>query len=134
LIIVDTSVLVDFLRGGRTPAAKELRRLETDDIPFAIPAFCCQELLQGARDEREWNLLLVHLQCQRILVPEDPWSTHVEAARMYFDCRRQGITVRSSVDCFIAQQVIETEGILLHSDEDYDRIKEVRPLRTVALH
>jgi len=132
LIIVDTSVLIDLLRGRRTSATEELRRLEADDLPYMIPAFCCQELLQGAKSQSEWECLLEYLQCQRILTPGDTWSTHVEAARIYFDCRRKGITVRSTVDCFIAQLVLDEDGILLHGDDDYEKIKNVRPLRTMG--
>lgn len=132
MIIVDTSVLVDLLRGRNTEASEELRRLEAEDLPYLIPAFCCQELLQGAKNRREWDSLLEHLQCQRILSPSVPWLTHVEAARIFFDCRRKGITVRSAVDCFIAQLVLEEDGILLHDDEDYEKIKKVRPLRTIG--
>ena len=130
MIVVDTAVLVSFFRGRRTPAASALRRLELDGTPFAIPAVCCQELLQGARDAREWRLLLSYLETQGLLVPADPWHTHVEAARIFFECRRRGVTVRSSVDCFIAQLALEVDGTLLHADEDYERIKTVRPLRT----
>lgn len=132
MIIVDTSVLIDLLRGRRTAASEELRRLEAEDLPYLIPGFCCQELLQGAKNKQEWGSLLDHLQCQRILTSRDPWSTHVEAARIFFDCRRKGITVRSAVDCFIAQLVLDEDGILLHDDEDYERIKKVRPLRTMG--
>lgn len=130
MIVIDTSVLVDLFRGHDTAMVQALREVERDEIPFAIPAICCQELLQGARDEPEWALLLRYLDTQRILVPRDPWHTHREAARLFFDCRRRGITVRSSVDCLIVQLVLEHEGRLLHDDQDFERIKAVRPLKT----
>lgn len=132
MIVVDTSVLVDFLRGRSTPAARTLRRLEEEAIPFAIPAVCCQELLSGARDTKEWQLLLAYLETQSILLPGSPWHTHVEAARIMFDCRRQGIILPGAVDCFIAQCVLETSGILLHDDADFERIKSARPLQTLG--
>ena len=66
MILVDTSVLVDFLRGRPTEGAESLRRLEQDGVPFAIPAICCQELLAGARDEDEWRLLLTYLETQDV--------------------------------------------------------------------
>lgn len=131
MIFVDTSVLVDFFKGRETPGALRLEQLERDAVPFAIPAVCCQELLQGARDKREWNLLLGHLDSQRILVPRDAWATHLAAARIYFDCRQRGITIRSTLDCLIAQLVLEQDGILLHGDRDFERIARVRHLRTL---
>lgn len=78
MILVDTSALVDLLRGRRTQSAATLRQLETDGIPFSIPAICCQELLAGARDGNEWGLLLSYLETQSIVTLTDPWHTHVE--------------------------------------------------------
>jgi predicted nucleic acid-binding protein len=131
MIVVDTSVLIDFFRGSETSGADTFAALERDDVPFALPAICCQELLAGARDEAEWDLLCSYLETQPVLAPADPWITHVAAARIMFDCRRRGLTVRSAVDCLIAQLVLETEGTLLHADADFDVIAQVRPLRTL---
>jgi len=131
MIVVDTSVLVDLFRGHETDSTRALRQFEADGTPCAIPAVCCQEILQGARDVREWKLLLSYLETQERLVPVDPWRTHVEAARIFFDCRRRGMTVRGSLDCLIAQIALENNGTLLHDDEDYEKIARVRPLRTL---
>jgi predicted nucleic acid-binding protein len=131
VIFVDTSVLVDLFRGRETPACSMLERLEVDGEPFAIPGFCCQELLQGAKDEREWEALDEYLGSQRTVSDEDPWQTHQGAARIYFDLRRQGLTVRSTVDCWIAQLVLDADGTLLHSDQDFETIGRVRRLRTL---
>jgi predicted nucleic acid-binding protein len=129
LIVVDTSVLVDFLRGRDTEGARRFRDLESDGLPYSIPALCCQELLGGTRDQSEWQLLLDCLETQSILGPVDAWHTHVEAARIMVDCRAQGLTIRGAADCFIAQLVLENDGVLLHSDKDYERIASIRPLR-----
>lgn len=131
MIVVDSSVLIGFLRGHRSPAILRLQALEEEEIPFLLPAVCYQEVLQGAKDGREWNLLSEYLGAQPLLLAEDPFATHREAARIYFDCRRKGLTIRSSVDCFIAQLVLEDEGTLLHDDGDFDSIAKVRPLRTL---
>jgi predicted nucleic acid-binding protein len=131
LIVVDSSVLISFLRGLPTPGANRLAELELVGEPFALPVVCCQEVLQGARDEREWQLLDTYLSSQWLLAPEDPWQTHRQAARIYFECRRRGVTVRSAVDCLIAQLVIDHAGILLHEDGDFESIREIRPLRTL---
>jgi predicted nucleic acid-binding protein len=131
VIVVDTSVLVNLFRGVRTAATHRLRQMETDNVPFMIPVVCCQELLQGAKNEQEWSLLERYLSTQRLLWPRDPWPVHMNAARIYFDCRRKGITVRSSVDCLIAQLVLNVNATLLHEDEDFEQIGKVRKLRTL---
>jgi predicted nucleic acid-binding protein len=46
---------------------------------------------------------------------------------MYFDCRRAGITLRSSIDCTIAQIAVEHGAALLHNDRDFERIGRVVP-------
>ncbi len=131
MIVVDSSVLIPFLSGRPSPAAVRLHELELAAEPFALPVVCCQEVLQGARDEREWRALHDYLSTQRLLAPRDEWTTHRDAARIYFDCRRLGLTVRSAADCLIAQLVLDNSGILLHDDVDFDRIRTVRPLRTL---
>ena len=129
MIVVDTSVLIDFFRGNDTPAVARLQRIERDEIPFRIPLICCQEVLQGARHERDWKRLEQYLCTQDLLWSDAPWATHSEAARIYFDCRRKGITIRSTIDCLIAQLVLEADDLLLHDDNDFDYVQEVRPLR-----
>ncbi|MFH1467063.1 MAG: PIN domain-containing protein [Pseudomonadota bacterium] len=129
MIVVDTSVLVALFRGGTDPAVERLCALERAGEPFAVPTVCCQELLQGARDEGEWRLLETYLGTQLQLAPRDHWVSHRAAARLYFDCRRQGITPRSTLDCLIAQLCIENHGVLLHNDGDFTRIAQVAPLR-----
>jgi predicted nucleic acid-binding protein len=120
---------VDFFRGRATEGACLLRKLDEEGTPFAIPAVCCQELLQGARDQREWRLLTEYLDSQEIMVPQDPWQTHVGAARIYFDARRRGLTVSGVVDCLVAEMVLQHGGVLLHDDDDYELLAHVRPLR-----
>jgi hypothetical protein len=131
VILVDTSVLVDYLRGKDTPAVRRLRGLDSGDGTFGIPGPCVQELLQGARDEGDWRRLRAVLLVQEVVLPDDPLATHVDAARIYFDCRRKGLTVRSSADCFIAAVALSRGEPLLHDDEDFETIRKVRPLRTL---
>lgn len=132
MIIVDTSVLIDFFRGKDTPAAQIMSALDLREIPFAIPTLCCQELLQGAKTEREWSKLSEYLGAQQQVDLRYGWRSHWEAARIFFDCRRQGKTIRSSIDCIVAQIALEHDSELLHDDRDFDRIATVRALKTVG--
>ncbi len=131
MVVVDTSVLIGALRGHHSAPISRLLEMETLGVPYAIPMLCCQEVLQGAANEREWRLLKANLSSQRLLVPTDPVATHWEAARIFFECRRRGFTVRSSVDCLIAALVLEADAELLHDDDDFERIAKVRPLRSL---
>ena len=129
MIVVDSSVLIAFFRGHQSAAVERLVSLETEEISFLVPGVCFQEVLQGARNEREWRLLEEYLGSQELLFSPNPALTYREAARIYYDCRRRGLTLRSSVDCFIAQLVLEIDGTLLHNDGDYESIAQVRPLQ-----
>ncbi|MCL4819119.1 MAG: PIN domain-containing protein [Vicinamibacteria bacterium] len=133
MILVDSSVLIDFFRGRETPAVARLSALEADAeaSPWALPLVCFQEVLQGARDEREWKRLREALETQELVGPADPEAVHVEAARIFFECRRRGLTVRSSTDCLIAALTLERGDALLHDDADFEAIARVRPLRTL---
>lgn len=124
-------MLVALFRGRRTPAADRLRAVVREGQAFAIPFVCFQEVLQGAKDEAEWRRLKATLETQELVGPEDAAQAHLEAARIFFDCRRKGLTVRSSVDCLIAQLALERGDLLLHDDDDFEAIAKVRPLNTL---
>jgi len=125
MILVDTSVWVEVLRdktGGMVQALRE--RIEVDIGVFS--RFTQLELLQGARDEGEWSRLDEYLATQYYLeATEDTWR---EAARIYFDLRREGITISSPIDCCIAQIAMEAGALLLHQDQDFEKIAAIRPL------
>ena len=124
--VVDTSVWVDVLRDG-SGARRSRLEAEVDPEDVLLTPFCQLELLQGCRDEREWALLDAYLQAQEYLVPRS--QTWPRAARIFFDLRRQGSTVRSPIDCCIAQIAIDHRVLLLHRDRDFEVIAGVRPLQ-----
>jgi len=126
VVLVDTSVWIDVLRDSRGAKRDTLARAVGDD-EVVLTRFNQLELLQGCRDEREWGLLNPYLDAQEYLEPSGlGW---VEAARTYFDLRRRGRSVRSPIDCCIAQAAIEHDALLLHRDRDFEAIAEIRPLR-----
>lgn len=131
MILVDTSALLPFLAGRSTRASDSFADALSEGIEVALTPIVVQEVLQGALEELEWRKLKAYLLTQAILAPRDPMTTHVAAARIYYDCRRQGLTVRSTLDCVVAQIAIEHGVPLLHDDRDYDAIARVRALKTL---
>jgi predicted nucleic acid-binding protein len=131
VILVDTSVLIGFLTGADTPGTRYLERLEEQAVPFHLSSVVIQETLQGARDIGQWRKLESYLTNQLCVEPQQGLKSYVEAARIYFDCRRKALTVRSTTDCLIAQIALEHGYALLHEDRDFDAIARVRPLRTL---
>jgi predicted nucleic acid-binding protein len=131
VILVDTSVLIGYLRGHQSSTLDLFDQIERELVSFALPVVCFQEVLQGARDEKEWRLLEDYLGGLEMVSEADPQASHREAARIYFDCRRKGITLRSTIDCLIAQIALEQGATLLHDDSDFELIRKVRPLQTL---
>ena len=129
MILVDTSVLIDFFKGIKNPAEVKFKSILEQDIPFGITSLIYQEVLQGAKSEKEYAGLKKYLSSQRFFHPKDPIETSAKAARIYFRCRKKGITVRSTVDCMIAQIAIESELLLLHNDRDFEAMAAVAPLK-----
>jgi len=125
LYLVDTSVWVDFFKASPTPPVERLKALLTAGTEVGLTATILQEILQGTADERQFAKYRSYFETQPIYLPKDPIETAVTAARIYFDCRRRGITVRSSNDCLIAQTAVEHNLVLLHNDEDFRRISGV---------
>jgi predicted nucleic acid-binding protein len=126
VVIVDTSVWIDVLR-DRTGRERDAMTSAVGEEEIVLTRFTQVELLQGARDEREWGLLRGRLETQTYAeASHDTWPA---AARIWFDLRRAGRTVRSAIDCCIAQIAIDHAALLLHRDRDFEQIATIRPLR-----
>ena len=124
--VIDASVWVDVFRDRGGDRARSLRAVIGDqEVLLARPT--ALELLQGARDEREWSVLEDYLPVQDYLEPSaQSWQA---AARLYFELRRRGVTIQSTIVCLIAQIALEHEVGVLHRDRDFEAIAEIRPLR-----
>lgn len=125
MILVDTSVWVLILRDKRGDVVAAFHKIVGTDV-HVLSRFSQLELLQGCKDLKEWRVLEDYLATQFYL--EASMGTWQEAARIYFDLRRKGITVSSPVDCCIAQIALESGALLLHCDQDFERIAKVRKL------
>ncbi len=127
-MLIDTSVLVSLFRDRSGTVAHALQEL-LEDHDYALTRFTQMELLQGARDEKEWLKLSDYLADQDYL--EASGEIWVAAARLYFDLRRKGLTVRSVIDCCIAEIAMSHDATLLHNDRDFATIAKLRPLKHV---
>ena len=126
MILVDTSVWIEIMR-DKTGKVVLAFQEKTRNHLVCLSRFNQLELLQGALNEKEWGLLEDYLSTQYFL--ETTTKTWREAARIYYELRAQGITVRSPIDCCIAQLAIENKTLLLHRDRDFAMVCEVRMLK-----
>jgi len=119
MILLDTSVLVDFFKGIQNVPALCLHDIIEQHIPFGITSVVYQELLQGAKTKKEYTFLDKYLSCQHFFHPKDQITSYGKAAMIYFLCRKKGITIRSTIDCLIARIAIEHDLLLLQNDKDF---------------
>ncbi len=127
MYLVDTSVWVDFIGGTDTPAVEFLDALLLTPMIVGITDLIFMEILQGAKSEAGFKKLQRYFSSQQFYRFAEPQSSYAAAALMFFSCRRQGITVRSSIDCLIAQCALENKLILLHHDKDFKQLEKVAP-------
>jgi predicted nucleic acid-binding protein len=84
---------------------------------------------QGAISEKEYSLLDSYLRTQLFYHLKEPVESYAMAARIYMDCRKKGITVRSTIDCLIAETALEHDLLLLHNDSDFTAMAGIIPLK-----
>ncbi len=129
MVLVDTSVLIDFFKGITNDGTEKIRTIINRAIPFGITSIIYQEILQGAKTEREFKLLKSYLETQEFYEPDSYKHACEKSAKIYFDLRKKGLTVRSTIDCLIAEIAVENNLILLHSDKDFVTIAKVIDLK-----
>ena len=122
MILVDSSVWIDFFRGTPSPEADRLDALLGNE-PVLIGDLILTEVLQGFTSERDFN------QAHRLLGSLDlieigGRKIAIQAARNFRTLRALGITVRKTLDTLIATRCIESGIALLQSDRDFDPFRE----------
>lgn len=129
MVVVDSSVWIDFFVNRPTVASGELERLLDDGrARVIVPDLVLYEVLRGFRNE--WALQQARRLLQTLSVePCGGEDIALAAAEHYRALRARGITVRSAIDVLVAAFCITRDYLLLHSDRDYDAIAAHRGLR-----
>jgi predicted nucleic acid-binding protein len=118
MILVDSSVWIDYFRGDATSEAEMLDTLLGNE-PLAVGDLILAEVLQGFQSERDFNQakqLLMSFEMVEIAGKD----VAIQAARNFRTLREHGVTVRKTIDTLIATRCINSGLILLHSDKDFD--------------
>jgi predicted nucleic acid-binding protein len=124
MYLVDTSVWIDYFRNQDNPAVDYFIKIIEQEIPFGITSHIYQEILQGAASKKDFQTLIEYLGSQRFFHLKHALLSYADAAKLYLNCREKGITIRSTIDCLIAQTAIEHNLVLVHKDKDYLNIKK----------
>jgi predicted nucleic acid-binding protein len=122
LVIVDTSVWIDFLNGVTNPESEWLD-LNLDRERIGLTTVVIAEVLQGLRDEREASLVQAQLSKFELIDVLDA-ALAVEAAHNYRKLRPAGRTIRTTIDVLTATFCIREQHALLHRDRDFDVFEE----------
>lgn len=130
MLLADTSVWVDLLRGLDTPARHRLAAALRGGEPVCVCGLILTEVLQGVASPVRRRSLeaafrpLLYLPTLR--------RTYVLAADLYRRARRRGKAVRSTIDCVVAACALEHGIAILHRDRDYDVLASVSDLEVVS--
>ncbi|MGH7165866.1 MAG: type II toxin-antitoxin system VapC family toxin [Nitrospiraceae bacterium] len=128
MIVVDSTVWIDFLEARETSFDLHLKQLIADDAPVALTDVIYCEVLQGIRDESTF-LGIRDLLRQFPIMRVSGLQTFDHAASIYRSCRKRGFTIRSTVDCVIAATCLEAGAELYHNDRDFETIAKVHGLQ-----
>ncbi len=129
MLVVDSSVWIDFFNGADAPATQVLSQLlDHGEVRLVVPDLVLFEVLRGFRLERELRTARQLMQGLEVETSLDP-ELAVAAAEHYRQLRSRGHTVRSAVDVLVAAFCIERDYALLHDDRDFDAFEVHRGLR-----
>lgn len=128
MILVDSSIWIDYFRGTSTPEAEALDSLLGTE-PIATGDLILTEVLQGFVTDRDFNQAK-RLLTSLVIVDLAGQAIAVQAAKNSRLLRAHGITVRKTIDTVIATRCIESRLSLLYSDRDFDPFVEHLGLRS----
>ncbi len=132
MIVVDTSVWVDFFHARGSPVAATLEHLIEAQADLATTETILMEVLAGATPGEPLARIRAELIARPILRLEG-LADFEEAAQIYRTCRSAGHTLRNQLDCLIAVPVIRHGASLLHNDRDFETIARHTPLKLERL-
>lgn len=129
MLLVDSTVWVDYFNGLRTPHTDSLDALLDQDL-ILVGDLILAEVLQGFREDADFDMArraLAKFQQVQMVTP----ALAVQSARNYRLLRRRGVTVRKTIDSLIATWCIENDVPLLHNDRDFDAYEAHLGLRVL---
>ena len=129
MVIVDTTVWIDYLAGNSNPETEWLdREMPLQRIGLTDMILC--EVLQGIRDTSAFRRIRDQLLVFDVF-PTGGAENAIAAAANYRTLRQHGYTVRKTIDCWIATFCLTSGNQLLHRDRDFDPFKKVLGLQVI---
>lgn len=132
MTLVDTSVWIDFFAGRDTSQVRRFIALMVAEEDICLCGVVLTEILQRIRDDREYAITEAML--ANLLWFPMGRDVFVRSANIFRTLRKQGVTIRNSMDCMIAAVCLEHRLDLLHNDRDFDFIAAHFDLRVVDVN
>ncbi len=132
VVIVDTSVWIEFLRAGPSVAGDRLAEMIERGETIIVPETVLLELLSGPTDELAAARRRRMLESFEIAAAQ-PLADSLRAAALQRECRRSGETVRSLGDCLIAAVALRLGVPVMHRDRDFEVLRAHCGVQTVSL-
>ena len=129
MVLVDTTVWIDFFAGRSVPHVAALDALLRNDEDLCICGIILTEVLQGIRSDRDYRKTRDYFESLIVLPMRQ--ATFVRAADVYRSLRKKGVTIRKPLDCMIASIAMEHDVPLLHNDRDFDQIAKHTKLKVM---
>ena len=131
MILVDTSVWIDFFIGSDNGQVAYLENAINKKINICTCGIILTEVLQGIKNDQQYNETKYFF--DRFIYFPMKKDTFISSANLYRQLRKKGITIRKPVDCMIAAVAIENDIPLLHNDKDFQQIIENSELKNIEL-
>jgi predicted nucleic acid-binding protein len=129
VIIVDTTVWVDYLRGIRNPETEWLE-IEADRKRLGLTDLILCEVLEGVRGQQEFGLVQSELH-RFELFETGGEELAIATARNYRRIREEGLTVPKTIDCLIATFCMAHGHALLHRERNFDAFEQILGLAVI---
>ena len=130
MILVDTSVWIDYFNGQKTWQTDLLENL-LSDVPIIMGDLILTEILQGFRSDNDYKTaqsFLSDLPFHRM----GGYQVAVQSAQNYRTLRKKGVTVRKTIDVIIGTYCILKNLPLLHDDRDFEPMVSHLSLKIVS--
>ncbi|MBL7076300.1 MAG: PIN domain nuclease [Kiritimatiellae bacterium] len=131
MVLIDTTVWIDFFAGTPTPQVSVLELLISEGEDVCTCGIVLAEVLQGIRNDRTYRKTRSYFE-NLVYLPMNQ-GVFVKSADMYRALRRKGITIRKPLDCMIASVAIVHRAQLLHNDRDFAPIQKQCGLKVVKI-
>lgn len=131
-IIFDTSVWIELIQRKNTEKASLLREYILGNKPIWLTPTIVQEVLQGSRNNQEFERLKNSLLGYRCLMINSV-DAAIKAAQLYSSLRQKGVTIRKPNDCLIATYALHFDIEICHNDAEFDFIAQNSSLKITII-